>query len=425
MNNYMINKMTLFRLPLMVVLFSIMITALAFTVNGVTQYRNYHNLNITLVNHEPDPVGPGEVVELRFRVENHGGVAAKDVQVELLPEFPFSLRPGDPAVKNVGTIESLQRGDDGAIVKYKVIVDKGSPDGEHDIRLRYKSADDADWIVFEPFLVRVQSHIAILSITKVVSVPVSIAPGDKGRVSIELTNYASSLLKDILVKLDLSGTSLNPSGSANERVVSSIAPQATAKAEFELIANPDAAAGLVKVPLTISYSDVTGKNFSKSNSISLMVGDVPEITIGIERTDIYTKKAVGSVVLRVVNKGTTDVKFLTIKLGQPEHAEIIGTDESYVGNLDSDDFSTSEFKLYVKDAKDEVQLPVVVEYKDANNNNFRKEEAIPLKLYSGSEAKKISGKGNGSLLWIGALVIAAAGFFLYRRWKKRKSRQHQ
>ena len=395
---------------------------MALAANGIGQYRNDYNLNITLIKQEPDPVGPGDVVELRFRVENHGGMLAKDVQTELLPEYPFSLRPGDSAAKNAGTIESLQRGDDGAIVKYKVIVDKDAPDGEHDIRLRYKTADDDSWIALDPFAVRVQSHIAILSISKIVSVPVSIAPGDKGTVSITLTNYASSLLKDILIKLDLSGTSLNPSGSANEKVISSISPQESAKADFELIANPDAAAGIIKVPVSVSYSDITGNNFSKSNTISLMVGDVPDISVLLDRSDIYTPGSVGSVVVRVVNKGTTDVKFMNVKLGAVKGTEIIGSDEAYVGNLDSDDFSTAEFKLYVKDAKEGVSLPVSVEYKDANNNNYRKEEALQLKLYSGSEAKKISGTGNGSYTWLILIVVAVGGFFAYRRWKKRKSK---
>lgn len=403
-------------------LLGMLVLMMALAVNGIGQYRNDYNLNITLIKQEPDPVGPGEVVELRFRVENHGGMLAKDVQTELLPEYPLSLRPGDSAVKNAGTVESLQRGDDGAIVKYKVIVDKDSPDGEHDIRLRYKTADDNSWIVLDPFAVRVQSHIAILSISKVVSVPVSIAPGDKGTVSITLTNYASSLMKDILIRLDLSGTSLNPSGSANEKVISSISPQQSAKADFELIANPDATAGIIKVPVSVSYSDITGKNFSKSNTISLMVGDVPDISVLLDRSDIYTEGSVGSVVVRVVNKGTTDVKFMNVKLGAVQGTEIIGSDEAYVGNLDSDDFSTAEFTLYVKDAEEEVSLPVSVEYKDANNNNYRKEEALQLRLYSGSEAKKISGKGNGSYTWLIAIVVVVGGFFGYRRWKKRKPR---
>ena len=127
-------------------------------------------------------------------------------------------------------------------------------------------------------------------------------------------------------------------------------------------------------------------------------------------------------VVRVVNKGTTDVKFMNVKLGAVKGTEIIGSDEAYVGNLDSDDFSTAEFKLYVKDAKEGVSLPVSIEYKDANNNNYRKEEALQLKLYSGSEAKKISGTGNGSYTWLILIVVAVGGFFAYRRWKKRKSK---
>ncbi len=390
---------------------------------AVTGSRFLSVIDTTLINQEPDPASPGEVIELKFRVENSGERTASNVQVELIPEFPFSLRPGDPSIQNIGSVGSQQEGDDGVVVSYKVIVDKNSPDGTHDIKLRYKDDEHSGWIVYDPFSVRVRSASSILLINKVVTVPSMIAPGDKSKVSIELKNFASSVFKDVVVKLDLSSVSLTPMGSSNEKVISMISPQESKAAEFDLLALPDAASGVVKVPVSISFSDVTGRNYSKSSTISIVIGDTPDVTIGLERTDIYTKGAVGSAVVRVVNKGTTDVKFMNVRMLPITGAEIIGTDESYIGNLDSDDFSTAEFKLYVKDAKEQVILPLVVEYKDANNNNYKKEVSLVLKLYSSAEAKKFSGTGSKFPIWLIAVAIALAGFWYYRRRKKRQLKQ--
>lgn len=398
--------------------------AIAMSVNAQSYLRIDPIVNLSLIKQEPDPAGPGTQVELRFRVENRGGLLAKDVQLEFIPEYPFSLRPAESPIKDVGTLESFQKGNDGAIATYKLLIDKDAPDGEHEVKFRYREGQSGTWAVFDPFVVRVRSHVAIIGITKVSSVPASIGPGDKAKLSIEMKNFATSLLKDIQVRLDLSATSLNPSGFSNELVISSIAPQGMAKAEFDLIANPNAQSGIEKIPIFLTYSDATGKNYSKANTISMVVGDVPDISVTLDSTDIYTKGAMGNVVIRVVNKGTTDVKFMNVRLQKIEHAEIIGAQESYVGNLDSDDFSTAEFRLYLKDAKDMVKIPVVVEYKDANNNNYLKESSLNLKLYSSSEAKKITNQGNGSLLWIVLLIAAVGGFFLYRRWKKRKDQKH-
>ncbi len=407
--------------------FAVMMAVLVVAAAGFSVFAStiayYHVLNATLITQEPDPAGPGEIIELKFRIENKGQSVAQDVEVELLTEYPFSLRPGDDAIKSIGSIEGYQDKEDGAVVKYKVMVDKNSPDGTHEIGLRMRSNKES-WAVLDPFHVRVQNKIAILSITKVVSIPTMIAPGDKAKVAIELKNYASSLLKDVVVKLDVTGTSLNPIGSSNEKVIPSIDPQKVAIAEFDLMASPDASAGIVKVPAGISYSDITGKNYSKIQTISIIIGDTPDISVGLDRSDIYSKGDVGSVVFRVVNKGTTDVKFLSLKLGKMENVEIVGSDESYIGNLDSDDFSTAEFNLYVKSAAKEVLLPVTVEYKDANNNNYKKEVSLPLRIYSASEAKKIKKESNASALWIAIPIVLAAGFFLYRRWRRKKDQHH-
>ena len=71
---------------------------------------------VSLINQEPDPAEPGVYVDLRFKFDNNGSGTAENMQVELLPEYPFSLDPGAEAVKNIGTVQSMQRGDVGVIV---------------------------------------------------------------------------------------------------------------------------------------------------------------------------------------------------------------------------------------------------------------------------------------------------------------------
>ena len=54
------------------------------------------SIGVSLMNQDPDPVGPGEYVDLRFRISNTKiDTLAKNFQVELDPAFPFSLDPGD------------------------------------------------------------------------------------------------------------------------------------------------------------------------------------------------------------------------------------------------------------------------------------------------------------------------------------------
>ncbi len=82
----------------------------------------------------------------------------------------------------------------------------------------------------------------------------------------------------------------------------------------------------------------------------------------------------------------------------------------------------ADFEIALKKVKGkDVMLPLLVEYKDANNNEYSKEIDLPLGLYSASEAKKLGlKKGNSKVGIIIVLVIVGVGFFFYMRWRKKK-----
>jgi hypothetical protein len=98
-------------------------------------------LSLVLVNQNPSPANPGEYVDLLFKIENKGTGDAQNVTLELIPEYPFSLDPGVNPIKNLGTINGLQGGNDAFLVRYKVKVDKDAIDGENEIKLKYSESD--------------------------------------------------------------------------------------------------------------------------------------------------------------------------------------------------------------------------------------------------------------------------------------------
>ena len=57
---------------------------------------------------------------------------------------------------------------------------------------------------------------------------------------------------------------------------------------------------------------------------------------------------------------------------ESEKYEIVSPAEVYVGNIDSDDYETADFKISLNKVKEkEVILPLSLEYKDANNNEYK------------------------------------------------------
>ena len=105
-----------------------------------------------------------------------------------------------------------------------------------------------------------------------------------------------------------------------------------------------------------------------------------------------------------------------------DNYRILSNEEVYIGNIDSDDYETADFELFIGGSKEKkVSLPVVLEYKDANNNDFKERIELTLDLYSASEAKKFGlKKGNGFVGNLVIVVIVVAGLFIYRKWRKHK-----
>ena len=409
---------------LMVFVMSAMLAGIA-SAQIDTNYIGYtQNIIVSLVKQEPDPVEPGKQVEVTFKLDNNG-TAANGMIFEIVPEYPFSLLPEESSSNYIGSLGTSQYGRYSVTLKHKLKVAQDAADDNYKIKVRYKTDNMESWATLDNLKIKVQTHDAIMAVEKIFSVPQITAPGEKTKLTINLKNYATSLLKDIKVSLNLDGSGDNkipfsPIGSANEKIISYIEPQASIPIDFDLLVDSDAASKAYKISLNIGYSDVLNKNYSKSNLITLVVGAPPDLGVTLERTDVYTSGTTGSVVLRLVNKGPVDIKFLNVKVLQNENVKVIGADEVYVGKLDNDDFSTAEFKLFVK-GEDSIKISVEVDYKDTNNNNYKDTREVELKLYSSSEAKSFGVEKSNQLTWIVvAVLVIGAAYYYYRRKKRKK-----
>ena len=381
-------------------------------------------IEVTLINQEPDPSEPGNYVDVRFKLDNNGSEEARNVEVEILPEYPFSLDPGREALRSAGTLQSRQRGDVGVIVKYRLRVNKDAIEGENEIRIRYR-IDKGIWVEPEEFFIDVQTNDAILAVDSVSIDKEFFEPGSSGILRIGVVNEADSLIKDIKARLDLGNMPFVPLGSTNEKSVYQIDAKKAHEFSFELLAKPEAESGVYQVPLRISYSDELNKGYIKNGTIGLIVGAKPDLSITLDESDIYESNKAGEIVVKVVNKGLTNIKFVNIELIGTDKYRVISNNEVYLGNIDSDDFETAEFELYVESTREkEIILLLILEYKDANNNNYKDEVKLKLRLYSGTEAKKFGLKESNS--FVGILIVAVivvAGVLYYRKRMIKKKKQ--
>jgi len=75
------------------------------------------------------------------------------------------------------------------------------------------------------------------------------------------------------------------------------------------------------------------------------------------------RETTGTVSIKFVNKGATDARFLNIILKKSDDYETISSDNVYIGDLDSDDYETADFKINVKRLKSsKLNIPVHFEF---------------------------------------------------------------
>jgi len=400
------------------------------------------NLQIVTLKYEPFPVSPGEYMDLWLKIGNEGDGDITDLTFEIVPEFPFSIDTNEQAGRDYGLVLANSL----VLAHYKVRVSEAAVEGDTYLKYRYRYVNsDMEW---EEGLVkiRIQAREAVLDIQSVLSEPEMIAPGREAYVTIRIKNLASSVIRDVLFKLDLSMSTIakNPSSlvptavlvdsyynaiplvpinSSTEKRIGYIKPGEEKEITYRLRAFADAESKTYKVPIRVTYQDEVGGNFTKDDVIGLMIGAVPDLDVFVSEDTVYSAKSNGDITVKLVNKGITDIKFLNVILKPSEKYDFISANMVYVGDLDSDDYETADFKLYVNklDKGDKLNLPLHIEYQDSNGVDYAKDLSIELNAYSMKHRGLNGGSKAGLVVFI--IILMAAGWYGYKRWEKGKKKK--
>ncbi|MFH1771024.1 MAG: COG1361 S-layer family protein [archaeon] len=373
-------------------------------------------LSATLTRYDPQPAEPGQYVTVYIKLENSGTGTAKNLVLEILPEYPFSLDPGKSNKVYIGSL-----GNNYHTAEFTLKVDEKALQGTNKLKVRY-NIDEFQKIWSEKELdITVQSGDNVFSISNIETEPTNIAPGSSGKIKVEVENFADIYFSDLSASIDLSSDDLPfaPYNSPTEKSFYQLAPNQKHEFVFNIITSPDAEAGIFKVPLTLTYSDNTGTEFTKTELIGVVVNSIPDITVTVDDTDLLSDNMMGTITLKIVNKGFNDVKFMNLKIKETDDFEILSaSSEEYIGNLDSDDFETVEFNIMLKDGQ-ELEIPLELEYKDMNNNPYTENLAVKLKVYSAKELGQSSSKAG---IWFLLIIIVVVGYFIYKQRKKNKKK---
>ena len=376
-------------------------------------------IKVTLISQTPDPVEPGQILTVKFKVENSGVETTSDTNIIIHPKFPLSLYSGEAKV-NIGKLPAGSTGGDAVVVEYKLKVDANAIEGETELELELKSGGGSIIYNLDEFLIDIQTNDAILAITNIETE--QIPPGQTSPLTITLKNSADSLIKDIRFKIDFSSTTLPlaPFQSSSERTLASLAANSETEFQFNIIADPEAEPGLYKVPINISYSDEKGNAETQTGILAITIGDTPKIQTYIKRSTVQQAASGGTVTMGIANAGTTDVKLLELELLPSDSYTLISTSKYfYIGDVDADDTESEDLEIFVTKDATELSIPFKLSYSDANNNIIVEERALTLDLFTSSQLHKFGLKErSGGWIYILIAVIGAGGYWYWRRRKK-------
>jgi len=273
------------------------------------------------------------------------------------------------------------------------------------------------------YLISMIGMVSALTITAVNTNPEEIAPGETASVSIRIENEQGKDVEDVSVILDLIGPDIPfaPYDSSSEYSIDEIEDDDSEYAEFEIIALSDAQSGIYKIPLIINYQ-IDGKAQPPKNSlIGISVNAEPIISASVE-DGLLLKPQENEINIKIVNKGLSDVKFLEVELASSTYYNILSSENVYIGDVDSDDFDSAEFKIFFKaNAPSSINLPVTIIYKDALNKKYIEDFDLRVKVYTRKKAIELGLlEKNNIPMYTGIIIGLIIIFFGYKKIKKRR-----
>ncbi|MEK6871572.1 MAG: hypothetical protein AABX16_01580 [Nanoarchaeota archaeon] len=251
-----------------------------------------------------------------------------------------------------------------------------------------------------------------------------VAPGEVTDVEIGLKNNEEDTIKDVSISLDLANVPFAPSDTSSEFGIDEIREGKLKYARFSLIVLHDAQPNVYKIPIKTSYhTEGSTDIISKTSLISITVVAQPVLNAHAEES-VLIKGQNNELSIKIINQGTSDVQFLEVTGSPSTYVTLLSTPTVYIGNLDSDDFDSVTYSIFLKNtAPDTLLFPITIRYKDALQKTYTQEFTVAAAAYTEEGAISVGLRERSYTLQITILVILLIVFYLLYRFLQKKLKQ--
>jgi len=384
------------------------------------------SLKITIIETNPYPAKIGEYLNLTLQVENVGGDKANDVDIAIVPEYPFSLDSEANGVKNIGVLNPGST----ATKEFYLFMDKNAQKGIRTLTVRTRPDKAAPWSE-NKFELRIGTETynskGAVELKELVSDPEVFMPGDRGTITVTLTNTATT------PTVTIDGSTYD----TNARIQS--AALKTLSDEITVLDSPYNDMGILGPgdSIKLTYNVKVAENATEgTHNLELEIegnsfdyNSRKNIPLEIDSSNI---KVIPSKELKLVNGAATlefDVAnthpngFNSVSIKPEANGVRFYPAEYFIGPMNSDELFTIEFNAIEDNSssiKNKSSGPVNLTLSASYNNGINKHENMVSNLSIQSIKESNGNYSNIIIAGLLLVIIVAGGIIFYRKKKPGK-----
>ena len=170
----------------------------------------------------------------------------------------------------------------------------------------------------------------------------SVNPGDEIPVTLTVRNAGLTLADDVVIRIENVSPTVAPKNSDSYHL-GTIVAGGQQTVNLALLSDKKTDAGLVRVPVSISYNEIDGSEHTQLSGIDLIMKGQAEL--GFVSVDTnpprLTENAPFDLTIRIENTGTGDAKQVSANVDLPAE----GTKEAFIGKIKSGNDAPAIFLL--------------------------------------------------------------------------------
>jgi hypothetical protein len=354
------------------------------------------DLEMVLLDQNPYPAEPGVNVDIEVNLENQGLGEATNLAVEIVPKGPFSLVKGEK-------VKTFQRigGKSSVKLAYTLLVDDSALAGDYDLEFRiYNPITPSAFQTREIELTVIGD--TKLIVDKVETTPSTLEPGGMATIHVTVKNVGTGDARQLEVKMNSSSPQLVPVLSGGLVYVGDLKAGDNKTIDLMFNIDPEADQNTYLAEMTLRYKDEDNQDSSATFDIGIPV----EGTVLFEIVSTEPSFTRGTLDIEVANKGTGDASSVEARL--IVNGETVGVD--YLSQLKATKKTTFSFPLVMSG-----NAELLISYVEPGLD----EESVTKNL---GPLNFAAPGGDGSSILAFILILAVIGYFVWRRFFRKKKR---